>query len=104
MSENLQRFLAEWLEWVEKGAPDEEPFCRRRGLCSGLEDWNLERDFDVEEGEEELRCLFKADGLDGVYPFGGAEVFYEAVDHDEQHLNEARVAWVRSKVAQFEAA
>lgn len=104
MGKNLKTFLAAWLDWVDGGAPDSAPFERRRGLCSSFEEWNAERDFDIYEADQELCDAFTADGLDETYPFGGAEVFYDAVDNREQHLNEASIQWVRAKVAQHEVA
>lgn len=107
MSANLKQFLAAWLEWVEKGAPDEEPFCRRRGLCANFEEWLCARnecEEKIEEENDQLLELFRADGFEPIYPFGGCEEFYAERDDDTMHLNEARLAWVRSKVAQFEAA
>ncbi|CAB3784557.1 hypothetical protein [Pararobbsia alpina] len=107
MSEHLKAFLTAWLEWVDTGAVDGEPFERRRGLCSSFEYWMDARNIDCEHQEEEcdgLTRAFRAAGLNRVYPFGGAEEFYEDSDANEMHLNPARIAWVRSKVAQHEAA
>jgi hypothetical protein len=107
MSERLKQFLSAYLKWVESGAKEEEPFSRRRGLCSNFEDWLWERKETVGQVQFEnsqLFDLFRSDGLDSVYPFGGAEAFYDAMDSETQHLNQARIDWVRSKVAQHEVA
>jgi hypothetical protein len=101
MSEHLKAFLSAYLEWIEHGAPQKLPFSRRYGLCSNLTDWA--RPLDIEERialEKALDRMFSADGLDQCHPFG-ADEYFEAREDETQHLNEARIAWVRSKVAQF---
>jgi hypothetical protein len=101
VSENLKSFLSAYLEWVDAGAPNTAPFKRRYGLCSNLDDWS--RHLDSEERTalgKELDTMFKTDGLDMCHPFGVDE-YFEARERETQHLNQARIAWVRSKVAQF---
>ncbi len=103
MSDHLKQFLQAWIEWVDAGAPDDEPFERRRGLCSSFEDWLDEHDVDDDSKDDAIRTLtseFRLDGLCKVYPFGGSEKFYEDSSGNEMHLNPDRIAWVRSKVAQ----
>ena len=107
MSERLAKFLAEWLRWVEEGATEDGSFLRSRGLCSNFDDWMYGRNVSIEDitcENDRLYALFKADGLDGVYPFGGAEAFFDAADSETQHENQARIDWVRSKVEQFATA
>lgn len=104
MSDHLKAFLSAWLEWVEAGAPDQKPFSRRWGLCSNLIDWS--RHLDTEERaelEKVLDRMFSEDGLSQCHPFGEVE-YFEARARYEQHLNAARIAWVRSKVEQHVAA
>jgi hypothetical protein len=45
--------------------------------------------------------MFSFDGLDQCHPFG-ADDYFEARDSETQHLNPARLAWVRSKVGMTE--
>ncbi|HEX7911739.1 MAG TPA: hypothetical protein VF534_27110 [Paraburkholderia sp.] len=104
MSENLKAFLSAWIEWVDAGAAEGKPFARRFGLCSNLNDWTRPLDGDVRWAcEKELDRLFEVDGLDQCHPFG-IEEYFEARGSETQHLDAKRLAWVRSKVAQFEAA
>lgn len=107
MSKLLKTFLREWLTWAEGDALDDKPFKRRRGLCASFEYWLDARDIHYRDINDELELLnqaFKDDRLEECYPFGGVELFYDESDADEMHLNESRLAWVRSKVEQFAAA
>jgi len=103
MSALLREFLAAWLEWVESGAPESDVFERFVGLCSNLR-WYMRNEgasgFDDESEVASLRDIFKSEGLDEDYPFGGPDVYYEEAYDDTSHLNEQRLAWVRSKVGQ----
>jgi len=104
MSEHLKAFLADWIKWVDAGAVDGQPFERRHGLCYCFESWLEE--IGVAEGDADdevygLTDVFGADRLNRAYPFGGGELFYEESGADAMHLNENRIQWVRSKVAQF---
>lgn len=105
MSESLKEFLSAWIQWVDAGAPNRNPFERNLGLCVNFE-YYLE-EIGVTEGDADgevygLTDVFGADRLNRAYPFGGGELFYEESGADAMHLNEQRIAWVRSKVAQFE--
>jgi hypothetical protein len=102
MSDHLKAFLSAYLEWVDAGAEEGKPFARRWGLCSNLIDWSRTQGAEDHRAlEDALDGLFAADGLDQCYPFGFDESF-EARERETQHLNQARIAWVRSKVAQYE--
>jgi hypothetical protein len=108
MSDLLKEFLVAWLEWAERGAPEDdcEPFARYKGLCISFEDWMELRDVDHGSAyceSDQLKSLFIADGLAGDYPFGECAYIW-AMNHDQQHLDVNRLSWVRSKVAQHEAA
>jgi hypothetical protein len=103
VSELLKKFLAEWLEWAEGGAEDCKPFDRSIGLCTSYHDWLFRRSgFEEVGARKQLEFLFISDGLDKSYPFGGEEEYWDALEHDRQHLNPQRLAWVRSKVKQYE--
>ena len=103
MSENLTAFLRAWLAWVEAGAPESDAFERFAGLCSNFR-WymcgNGASESDREHAVFYLQDIFKSEGLDEDYPFGGPDVYYEEAYDDTSHLNEQRIAWVRSKVGQ----
>jgi hypothetical protein len=104
MSDNLKAFLAAYIEWVEAGAGESDVFDRFAGLCSNFR-WHM-ADMHVPECESEaevndLKHLFSAEGLDEEYPFGGQDQYLYEADAETAHLNEARLSWVRSKVAQL---
>jgi hypothetical protein len=107
MSEHLKAFLAAYLGWVDAGAVEDGCFMRGTGLCNNFEYWLAERGIGLSDAEYEIHLLskqFKSEGLDQHYPFGGEDAYDEAMVKGEQHLNAARIAWVRSKVAQHEVA
>lgn len=105
MSEHLKAFLVTWLAWADTGAPDCEPFSRHFGLCSNLSIiWSKPFDGDERAAlEHGLDAMFEADDLDMCHPFGFDE-YYKARESDTQHLDEARIAWVRSKIARKQEA
>lgn len=105
MSEHLKAFLTAWIEWVDAGAVNENPFSRAMGLCCNFEDHLLADGFTWQTAEVEvdaLKALFATDKLDPLYPFGGENLYCIELEKNKQHLNEKRLAWVRSKVAQYE--
>jgi hypothetical protein len=105
VSELLTRFLREWLEWAEGGAPENEIFTRRVGLCSSFSSWMRSKLVPYRDGEKQyiaLCGLFIADGLDDSYPFNSPESYEVERNESATHLNPKRLAWVRSKVAQKE--
>jgi hypothetical protein len=93
MSEELKQFLSDYLAWVDAGAPPSKPFERGYGLCSNT----FYFDGDWEAVDNELSALFKADGLDRVYPFG-KEAYEEASVNDTHHLYQPRIDWIKSKL------
>jgi hypothetical protein len=94
MSELMRKFLTAYIEWVDAGAPEDGPFSRSSGLCDntyGLPGGG-------KDVRNELREMFESDGLATSYPFGEAE-FNRDCDHDEQHLHQPRIDWIKSKLA-----
>lgn len=106
MSPLLREFLQAWIDWVDAGAAECDSFTRYNGLCNNLTHWSISQrgayDEAAGDAEECLLDLFKADGLDETYPFGGQSAYDEDRSNGTHHLNPARLAWVRSKVAQKE--
>jgi hypothetical protein len=106
MSQLLREFLSAYAAWVDAGAVQDKPFSRSVGLCSNFEEWLvIERSFSWAHTEDEidvLKALFESEGLDRWYPFGGENLYQVDLENDTQHLNDSRLAWVRSKVAQHE--
>jgi len=87
MSLELRTALADWLAWVERGAPESEPYMRCLGLCSNMmctHDKNLYR---------EIIDFFKK-----TYPFCRQNYWKRGADKT-QHKCPARLAWVRKMLA-----
>lgn len=97
MSEELRKFLQNWIDWTERGAPNYGPYDRADGLCNALVDFAIDNDLRISPVTLELEELFKADGLDDAYPFG-EDTYNQAMCHSTQHTNQKRLAWVRSKL------
>lgn len=105
MSKELREFLQAWLDWATNGAPDMKPFYRCIGLCGNV----IEHFRDVRDGttiqvyavsdrvEEELKRLFKEQGLDKDYPFGQAR-YCAACSNGTQHRSTVRKNWVRKQL------
>ena len=91
VSPELERFLRDWLDWADAGAPTFNPhrFWAGVGLCI-----NCRRYFGggmLTPEMQELEALF-----DGDYPFGGPVEYYSGGPH---HTNPQRLAWVRAVLA-----
>lgn len=91
ISRALHAFLVDWLAWVERGAPDGKPYDRWAGLC------HASKRFD-EAIYTELNDLFCGE----PYPFGGSKKYFAARWDGTQHLNPARLTWVRQTIATAE--
>lgn len=98
--EILNEFYKHYLQWVDNGAPEHPIFKRDVGLCG-----QLHRHVSVIYRDNNLLALdvgfllkqdLIGDGLDTHYPFGGSSVFLEERFRRTMHLNEERIAWVRS--------
>lgn len=98
MSELLRQFLSVYIEWVDGGAPDHEPFSRAEGLCDNLDYFEAAYAVGSFVPYDELGRMFQADGLSRVFPFGVAE-FTEHGESRTQHLHQPRIDWVRAKLA-----
>lgn len=102
MSEHLKAFLTAWIEWVDAGAPEGDPFSRHEGLCLNVFDCPAIEPIGRGRVCRALEDQFAHDGLDGNHPFGGHAQYTAERQNAAHHLNPARIAWVRSKVAQYE--
>lgn len=104
MSEHLKAFLSAWIDWVDAGAPnDDGRFKRWHGLCSNFSTFLFgacETYEEIDREREHLAAAFVVDGLNEEYPFGGEDRYFEEIESETTHLNEQRIQWVRSKVAQ----
>lgn len=81
----LHNYLADWLAWVERGAPDGEPYSRAEGLCGNADGLDLAGVINRAVG-----------GL--IFPFGGVFKFAAERESHSMHLNEARLSWVRRTI------
>lgn len=102
ISETLKHFLTGYLEWVEAGADEGSVrFNRTHGLCVqpciAIDDyWELCRLLDEDFG-------------DSLHPFQEGddrergEAYWASVERADHHLNERRLAWVRSKLGEHSA-
>lgn len=86
-------FLKDWLAWVERGAPEGEPYSRADGLCANAFHWSG----DHRALYRDLRATFKAD----VHPFGQPDYLARMLA-DTQHECPKRLAWVREQIAAAE--
>lgn len=82
-------YLREWLDWVEAGAVEGEPFTREYGLCSNAPD----------AAYAGLKEMLGADFGRDEYPFGDDD-YDLRFDEFTQHECPARLAWVRAKLAE----
>lgn len=90
MPNDLRAYLADYLAWVERGAPEGEPYRRNHGLCYNTQ-WCPDYDVNYDMMQDALAAAWPVDFL---YPFEG-----EYNDHwNEYHLNDARLAFVRANL------
>jgi len=92
-------FLAHWLNWAKTGKPTDGGYDPGLGLCYNLDVYAREAGIDEDDLYDDLIEMFRADGLDESYPFGGKDVYIKEADEDTMNLNLLRLAWVRSKLA-----
>lgn len=102
VSEPLLAFLEDWLWWAKSPAtfPSGNVYSKRLGLCAALMKWCGFSPFDRKYLylSEELESSFSACGLDKSYPFG-EQNFNLRIRGYDQHLDPARLAWVRKVIA-----
>ena len=110
MSPELQEFYNSYQAWLDAGAPDNQPYNRRYGLCHALNRFCVDRyqGLLVVNGQRRLlqdemtaqfmRELSEDDGypeLKGIYPFGLLTKYHDEERRACAHLNVQRQAWVR---------
>ena len=84
----LRAFLQDWLDWVDRGAPDWGPYSCGSGLCSQA---NM-------EVRDVLKESLMGDFGTSTYPFCTWEEYNTMNATHTQHLCPARLAWVRAKL------
>ena len=97
MTKEMREFLTAWLDWAQSGGSEDHEygniFRPYTGLCAATHYWCVCKPL-----TEELGDMLEADGLDTDYPFDTRLSYEKAADDGTQHLNPARLAWVRSKL------
>lgn len=95
MSDELKKFLTEWLEWAENDGT-EGKFDPQFGLCYNYCQFCGGYNSNA---YAELAKMFKVDGLDDAYPFDkDGDAYEQDAIFSEIHKNPERRAWVRSKL------
>lgn len=104
-SEKLNQFYQEYSDWLDAGAPEQNPvvFRRRGGLCTNLYDWAEHCGCSEEEIDVlcvDLHSQFAEYGLNTLLPFNPdiKDYIYES-GNALCHLNEKRTKWVRDQVS-----
>lgn len=97
----LKDFYVAYAAWLDEGAPDTHYFEKRFGLCSNLATWIYATNAELDYARlvNELRKQFEDAGLCCQYPFGSGREYERMYATNTQHLNPARVAWVRKHTA-----
>lgn len=95
ISTELRGYLADYLAWIERGSPANNPYMRCAGLCSNLARYPL-NSYKI---RRELTAVLTLDfGDRRFYPFGGEHIYDIGVEKHTQHLNEGRIDWVRKQL------
>lgn len=102
MSREMREFLTAWLAWATSPNPEEheygEIFRTTTGLCAATDYWTVGDGVAYTELLNELGEMLDGDELDIMYPFNTDYSYDDAAAAGTQHLNPARLAWVRSKL------
>lgn len=104
MSDELRKFLQEWLAWADAGGVmDDEHvnlFSNYSGLCDNAWRYSFIKGIKAGSLEYEVKAALYTTRFSGDYPFGGRKLFYQESDNGTTHLNEARLNWVRRQLCQ----
>lgn len=100
----LLDFYKDYLNWINSGAPDREPYSRRVGLCTNL--LYFANQFKEENENDDLalelfyqmRLQFRRAGLSETYPFIDRDDFAKEGREENAHLNETRILWVKNQI------
>lgn len=90
-------FLRDWLDWVERGAPNGEPYWRNVGLCQAAASYG--HGFTL---IDDLVEFFECCGYSFLYPFNEGRSFLVETAAGTIHLNPRRLAFVREYAAEKE--
>ena len=101
-------FLLSWYTWANGTPNDLVKYATSCGLCNAVYDYSTHGIvYEDKRGvsyelHQELKRLFAEDGLSVTYPFGSSN-YTEAQRNRTQHKDAARLAWVKSKIDEYEA-
>ena len=102
MTKEMREFLTAWLDWATSGDVKGHKYgCIFRpytGLCAAADYWTVDDGPAHYELISELGDMLEADGLATDYPFDTPRSYDDAAGAGTQHLNPARLEWVRSKL------
>ena len=102
ISEQLYAFLKAWLNWAENGAKNGYPFGRSVGLCRSAVSYAGDNFGGIMGGlMGELMSIWEEEHLDHCYPFGEEEYRASRLKNS-QHKDPNRLAWVKSKIKEYE--
>jgi hypothetical protein len=101
-SELLTQFYRAYFEWVNNGAPEQNPFSRYHGLCGALRQWaNRNAQLEYPKLKDELLAQFMKETTSFLHPFHTfAQEYNREVDRGEAHLNLDRIKWVKDRAQQ----
>lgn len=91
----MLEFLKDYQAWLDAGAPQNQPFSRRVGLCV-----NITTVDGFTPARSELRIALFKDFGDAVYPFNKSKSagYLREMEKQSMHLNKARNAWVKKMI------
>lgn len=93
----LKAYLREWLDWVERGAPQNQPFSRSHGLCNNVCGSSAQ---DKTHLEHQLgHALETSFPEDKDYPFGYCAYLVRG-SAGTMHEDPKRLAWVREMLTE----
>lgn len=105
----MYEYLSSWYTWATGTPNDLVKYSQSCGLCNGCYDYSQhgiiyeDKIGCAHELQQELKRLFAEDGLSTTYPFGSSS-YIRAQRERAQHKDAARLAWVKSKIDEYEAA
>lgn len=91
-----REFLADWLAWTERGAPNFKPYSRGAGLCASVFHFTTDKEL-ADIIRYDLDVAFRAEFDDNCYPFGH-KAFRKGSSSYAQHLDLNRLAWVKENL------